>query len=87
MTQLIQTKSRPCRSVFARERRPLRRRILILLTLTGLLFSLASCTKEPAKKQPVVPVTDTKPVGDGLKVIGYAMVGVSVVVVAGRLIH
>jgi hypothetical protein len=31
-------------------------------------------------------VTDTSPVGDGLKVIGFAMLGAAVVVVLGRML-
>jgi hypothetical protein len=34
-----------------------------------------------------VPVTDTEPVGEGLKVIGYAMLGAACVVVLGKIIR
>ncbi len=33
------------------------------------------------------PVPDMGPVGDGLKVIGFALIGVSVVVTVGRMIR
>ncbi|MES2438575.1 MAG: hypothetical protein V4584_05900 [Verrucomicrobiota bacterium] len=33
------------------------------------------------------PATDMTPVGDGLKLIGYALVGVSVVLVLGTLLR
>ena len=33
------------------------------------------------------PVVDMRPVGDGLKLIGYALVGVSVVIVMGTMLR
>ena len=33
------------------------------------------------------PAVDMQPVGDGLKLIGYALVGVSVVIVMGTMLH
>jgi hypothetical protein len=36
---------------------------------------------------PPIPVTDTKPLGDGLKVIGFALIGASVVITLGRLLR
>jgi hypothetical protein len=33
------------------------------------------------------PVPDMGPVGDGLKVIGFALIGVSVVITVGRMIR
>lgn len=43
---------------------------------------LASCSA------PVVPVApDMGPVGDGLKVIGYALIAVAVVITVGRTIR
>lgn len=50
---------------------------LILLTA----LCLASC----AAGGP--PAVDMRPVGDGLKLIGYALVGVSVVIVLGALLR
>ena len=50
-------------------------------------FACTSCTEPPAPEPPPVPVTDTQPVGEGLKVIGYAMLGAAVVVVLGRMIR
>jgi hypothetical protein len=42
------------------------------------------CQRSPSL--PTVTVTDTEPVGDGLKVIGFAMLGAAVVVVLGRML-
>ena len=69
--------------------RPNRRWFPISLALAGLALALActSCTEPPAPEPPPVPVTDTQPVGEGLKVIGYAMLGAAVVVVLGRMIR
>jgi hypothetical protein len=50
-------------------------------------MALSSCNEEPAKPAPHVTVTDTKPVGEGLTVIGFAIVGATVVVVLGRLLR
>ena len=60
------------------------------ISLAGLVLALAlvSCSgggSPPAP--PAVPVTDTQPVGEGLKVIGYAMLGAAVVGVLGRMIR
>ena len=41
----------------------------------------------PVAQASAGPVTDTAPVGDGLKVIGFAMLGAACVVVLGRLIR
>ena len=60
-----------------------------LIPLAGLAFVLAcaSCSESPPPKPPPVPVTDTRPVGEGLKVIGFAMLGAAVVVALGRMIR
>lgn len=51
-------------------------------------MALNSCNdKDTAKQPPPVTVTDNKAVGDGLAVIGFAMVGASVVIVLGRLLR
>jgi hypothetical protein len=58
---------------------------LLLLPAAGIFMACASCGgSAPAPAPP--PVTDTAPVGDGLKVIGFAMLGAAVVVVLGRLL-
>jgi hypothetical protein len=48
-------------------------------------MACSSCTETPAPKPPPV-ITDTRPFGDGLKVIGYALLGAAVVVVLGRML-
>lgn len=55
----------------------------------GACLSLCSCGESDATKTPPPPppVTDTKPLGDGLKVIGYALLGASVVLTLGRLLN
>ena len=62
---------------------------LLLLSAAGGFMALGSCSEAPPKSPPPPPtvtVTDTEPVGDGLKVIGFAMLGAAVVVVLGRML-
>ena len=66
-------------------RRRLRRlRRLLLLPLAGFVLAGASCSSEPECSS--VPVTDTRPVGDGLKTIAYALLGGAVVMILGAMI-
>lgn len=51
-----------------------------------LLLGGCSSTQQPAETAPVV-VTDTEPVGDGLKTLAYAFLGASVVLTLGRLLR
>ena len=53
----------------------------LLLVLLGALL-LASCASSPAP-----PVPDFAPVGEGLKVIGYALVAAAVLFVLSKFIH
>jgi hypothetical protein len=46
---------------------------------------LRSCS-DSTPKPPPAPVTDTQPVGEGLKVIGFALLGAAVVGVLGRIL-
>ena len=61
-------------------------KMLLLLPVAGLFMACASCSDSPSKPPPP-PVTDTTPVGEGLKVIGFAMLGAAVVCVLGRLLR
>ena len=65
-----------------------RLRTLLLLPVAAACMALNSCNEEDAPKPaPQVTVTDTEPVGAGLTVIGFAIVGAAVVVVLGRLLR
>jgi hypothetical protein len=66
---------------------PMRKWFLIPLAGIVLALACASCSSAPTPKPPPIPVTDTEPVGEGLKVIGFAMLGASVVVVLGKMIR
>lgn len=71
-------------------RRPAAHRLkkLLLLPVAGITLVLSACNDENADKQPPpVTVTDTQPVGDGLAVLGFAIVGAAVVIVLGRLLR
>lgn len=56
----------------------------LLLPVAGIALLLSSCSEVPAKPLPPA-VTDTAPVGEGLKVVGFALLGSAVVVVLGRM--
>jgi hypothetical protein len=87
MTHLHQHTPHPCQPTLHEGHRP-RFRMLLLLPLTGLIFALASCSGGGSfPEPPTVAATDTQPIGEGLKVIGYALLGAAVVVVLGRLIR
>ena len=82
----------PCLSSRHRHRsrrRPTLKKLLLLPAAGIILVCIlcSSCTESGSGPPPSVPVTDTAPVGDGLKVIGYAMLGAAVVVVLGRMIR
>ncbi|MEY3894663.1 MAG: hypothetical protein RLZZ214_182 [Verrucomicrobiota bacterium] len=68
------------------KKRPMK--LLLLLSAAGCFMALGSCSEAPPEPPPppTVTVTDTEPVGDGLKVIGFAMLGAAVVVVLGRML-
>lgn len=75
-----------CSLTSLRRKRPVSGKVL-LLPLAAFM-ALSSCNDEEAKKPtPQVTVTDTEPVGAGLTVIGFAIVGAAVVVVLGRLLR
>lgn len=46
-----------------------------------------SCKEDKLPEPPRIAVTDTKPVGDGLKVLGYAFLGAAVVITVGRVVR
>ena len=60
--------------------------MLLLLPVAGLFMACASCSDSPSTPPPL-PVTDMEPVGEGLKVIGFAMLGAAVVRVLGRMVR
>lgn len=61
---------------------------IVLLPVAAAFMTLSSCNdEETTKSAPQVTVTDTEPVGAGLTVIGFAIVGASVVAVLGRLLR
>lgn len=60
---------------------------ILLLPVTVAVLALSSCKDEDITKHtPPITVTDTQPVGDGLKVIGFALVGAAVLGVLGKLV-
>ena len=64
-----------------------RKSFLIPLAALFAVLALSSCSeREPAPAPPPVSV-DTVPVGEGLKLIGFAMLGAACVLVLGKLIR
>lgn len=57
----------------------------ILLALVAACALGTSCEHNPMPSVP--PPIETKPIGEGLQVIGFAMLGASVVFVLGRLLR
>ena len=87
MTHLHRHHPHPCQPALQDGLRPRFLRLL-LIPLAGMALALASCSAGGSSSRlPSVPITDTQPVGEGLKVIGYAMIGAAVVLVAGRVIR
>ncbi len=63
-------------------------RQVVFLPVAAAFMALSSCNGESATKPPPqVAVTDTKPVGEGLTVLAFAIVGASVVIVLGRVLR
>ena len=80
-------RNHPCPCLHPRpsaRRHPLKK--LLLLPTAALVIACASCG-ESTPEPPPPPVTDTEPVGEGLTVIGYALLGAAVVVVLGRMMR
>lgn len=62
-----------------------RLRKLLLLPAAGVILACSSCDEStPPKYSP--PVTDTRPVGEGIKVLAFAILGAAVVGVLGRML-
>ena len=85
MNHLFRHNPHPCQPFLRPRRRPYRKPFLISLALAAFAFACSSCS-EATPPPPPVPVTDTQPVGEGLKVIGFAMLGAAVVGVLGRML-
>jgi hypothetical protein len=53
---------------------------LLLLSVIGCGLACVSCNEQGS------PIVDVTPLGDGLKVIGYAVVAAAVLLVLGKLV-
>ncbi len=60
---------------------------VVLLPVAAAFMALNACNDDGAKQPPQIIVTDNKATGDGLAVIGFAIVGAAVVIVLGRLLR
>ena len=87
MIHLFRHTPHPCQPWLRPRRRSHRKWVLVPLAGLALVLALTSCSASSSPEPPPVPVTDTEPVGDGLKVIGFAMLGAACVLVLGRMIR
>ena len=61
-------------------------KVALLITASVLTLLLVGCEGGARSRPPAPqPVTDTRPVGDGLKVVGYALLGAAVVITVGKV--
>lgn len=61
---------------------------LLLLTCAGSILLACGCiSSDPPARPAPAAVTDTRPLGDGLKTIAFALLGASVVFTLGRLLR
>lgn len=81
----------PCQPLLAPSRRfpGQRNRKWFLIPLAALVavLALSSCSESGPSPTPPPVSVDTAPVGEGLKLIGFALLGAAVVTVLGRLIR
>jgi len=69
------------------KRFPQRKWFLISCLVAAFALGLVSCSGGHSSTRSQVPITDTRPVGEGLKVIGFGLLGAAVVLVLGRMIR
>jgi hypothetical protein len=61
--------------------------LLSVYLAVPLLFGACGKAPKPAPPPPQPIVADVKPLGDGLEVIGFAIIGAAVVITLGRLLR
>lgn len=60
--------------------------LLSAITVSALLLSCASCSKRKQAPPPVVvQAPDYKPIGEGIKVHSYALIGIAVIITVGLM--
>ena len=62
-------------------------KLILLPCFITALMSVSGCSSPPPTEAVPVVVTDTEPVGEGLKTLAYAFLGASVVLTLGRLLR
>jgi hypothetical protein len=60
---------------------------VVLLPVAAAFMALNACNDGEAKQPPQIIVQDNEKTGEGLAIIGFAIVGAAVVVVLGRLLR
>lgn len=65
------------------------KRVIPLMPAVAALLLLVPCSSCSGKKSPPPPVVvhapDYKPIGEGIKVHSYALIGVAVIIVVGMM--
>jgi len=84
MSFLLRHHPYPC-NPWLRPRRQTNRKHF-LIPLAGLFLACSSCSS-PKAEPPPTPIVETKPIGDGLKLIGWAVLGGTIVLVLGSMIR
>lgn len=62
-------------------------RPLLLSSAIAAVLSSSGCNPAPPAETVPVAVTDTEPLGEGIKTLAYALLGASVVLTLGRLLR
>ena len=85
---LLRHNPHPCQPFRQSRRRVNRKWFLLPLAalVTALAFSSCSGGDAPPPEPPPIEI-QTEPIGSGLKLIGYALLGAAVVTVLGKLIR
>ena len=60
---------------------------LLLSSAFAAVLSSSGCSPAPSIEAVPVAVTDTEPLGEGIKTLAYALLGASVVITLGRLLR
>ena len=85
MFHLFRHHAHPCQPWLRPRRRSRRKLILISLAGIAMALSLASCSSSYSDPPPP-RVTDTQPIGKGLSIIGYSILGGMLVFVFGSMV-
>jgi hypothetical protein len=85
---LLRHNPHPCQPFWRSRRRASQKWFLLPLAALVAVLAFSSCSGSSAPPPEPLPIEiKTEPIGSGLKLIGYALLGAAVVTVLGRLIR